>query len=66
MQMDRELRQALREDWEIDENSTVDQIRVALADAKMENTIKHTLISYHGKMMIDGEELSAEALYESL
>lgn len=66
MQVDDEIRQALYDTWGISEKSTQEEIEVALCDAKMENTRLHTIISFQGKVMIDGEQHTAKGLWEML
>ena len=49
--------------WGITAKSTLEEVRVALCDAKMENTRDHTVTSYLGRIMIDSEDMSAEELW---
>ena len=65
MQMDDEIRDVLAS-WGITWDRTVEEIEVILCDARMENTRKHTIVSYVGRLMVDGEDLGAAEVREAL
>lgn len=65
MQMDSQIRDVLAA-WGITWANTVEEIHVILCDARMENTRDHTVTSFLGKVMIDGEMMTAGELWEAL
>ena len=65
MQMDDEIRDVLAS-WGITWDRSEAEIQAALCDARIENTKNHTVVSYLGKVMIDGENLEADEVREAL